>query len=367
MNEITASPHQIVVIAVEGLEGSTATSRFMPLVQTFVAKGAWTPMMRTIHPAPKIGWASIFFSLGIDRFGCSEEWCGMISQVTANVRSWVDILEEDLGYSVTLLSENKKMMAEVLQRPVTRFSYTKEGSFDSVHLPITDQPRLVLLHYTGLNRIGESSGYDLTNYRAKVDCLDKSIYKATMELWEFSPDNTTFILVSNHGGSKFVSTKFNLESIQVPFMLWGHNVTIRAHFSGQESETLQVGPTLFDILGYNEFAPEEWIERPISGINTHGPYPNRTIFLEHEEIKLNGDECQIPMSVTHRDIVKGRSTIIIVGLLVHGLIFFLMGKINVSILYVLFLLTFWLDHVLRSLILGFSGDVRFGEDNKVFR
>lgn len=319
----TNTPHQFIIIAIEALEGSMATSRFMPLVQSFASKGVWTPMMRVPSSSPKINWKSIFYSLGPDRIGCDEEWCGIVSQVSMNTRSLIDIFEEDFGYNVALFSENKKTMTNILNRYVTKFSYTETGSFDNVHLPSLNngQPRLVLLHYNGLQHIGEASGYGSTNYRAKIACFDKSIYKAVLELWADSPDNTTFLLVSNHGGVEFNSKKFAMTGIQVPFMMWGQNVTVRAHISGQVTETLQIGPTVLSIFGHQDDIPSEWIEVPIENINTNPTYANLSIFLPPRTgIKLDDYECHIPSSVPHSKIAFGQHLIIVIGVLFYTIL-----------------------------------------------
>ena len=320
----TTTNHQLIFVAVSGLTSSGSTSRYMPYVQSFVTKGAWTPLMRTVHPNPKISWNSIFYALAPNRFGCGDEaWCGIVSQVSVDVRSWISILEEDFNYNVAIFSENRKLLTDVLGRPVTKFSYTKQGSFEDQYLPSDGSSRVVVLHFDSLDRIGEAYGYESTNYYAKVHCLDQSIYKAVMELWDYSPFNTTVMLVSNHGGVKFRSNKYALNGLRVPFMLWGEKVTPHAHFTGQITETLQIGPTILSLLGYEDAIPEEWLEMPIPGINTSpssSSYANRSIFPERDEIVLNGYECQLPQSVSHNSVRRSQN-----GLIVLGLFFFFFG------------------------------------------
>ncbi len=293
--------HQLIIFAVDGLLGRVVTHRYMPLLYEYIKLGAYTTSMRTTHDTrhAKLGWISAFFASSSSEFGCDDNGCDSVPRVDDDMRSWIDMLEDDHGYAITLLSERPDVMIDVLERDdVDGFHQCSMRMFrhvEDITLPNAHR-RLLLINVGCVDRLGHVSGFGGVNYFAQVACLDRQLTFIVDKLWQQRPNTTTFMLLSNHGGSGFDHNDFDTATVEVPFAMWGYGVKQHASFWTLASEVEQIGPSLFTALGYEDCIPSTWLYRPIDNIYTTSNY---AVYVPPaEEIEsVDRSECNIPQSV----------------------------------------------------------------------
>ncbi len=304
--------HQLVIFAVDGFVSKTVLAAHMPLLQKFTQLGGVTTTMRTtdsMHSA-SAGWISVFYSASPSEFGCNDHGCEHVPRFDPNDRSFIEILEEDHGYVSTIFSENSRVFGNILERDdVRQADLCSRSLFNSVrdaHLPQVDR-RIVVVHLSCLDRLGAVSGYTSYNYLDRVHCLDKEIASLSMQLWDHAPNHTTFLVTSNHGGSGFTHTQFNLPTINVPFAAWGYGFKKHAHFMGKYLLTQQIAPTLFTALNISDEIPLTWLEKPMS--DDVYALDEGTYAIQYEveqllpsEITIDNQQCILPFSTSHHEV-----------------------------------------------------------------
>lgn len=295
--------HQLIIFAVDGLLGRVVTPRYMPLLYEYIKRGAYTTAMRTTHDTrhSKLGWISAFFASSSSEFGCDDNGCDSVPRVDDDMRDWITMLEEDHGYAVTLLSERQDVIVDVLERDdVDAFHQCSMRMFrhvEDITLPNAHR-RLLLMNVGCVDRLGHVSGFGGVNYFAQVACLDRQLSFIVDQLWQQRPNTTTFMLLSNHGGSGFDHNNFDTSTVEVPFAMWGYGVKQHTSFRMIASEVEQIGPSLFTALGYEDCIPNTWLYRPIENIYDSVNYA-AYVAPEEEFESVERSECNIPQSVDH--------------------------------------------------------------------
>lgn len=261
--------HQIVVFAVDGLLSTMIGYRFMPAMDKIMGTGCTTMKMRTMDAtvSEQATWGSIFYSADVSSWGCDKDGCNEVPKAAEILsQSWIDLLESNANYGVALFSDKPREIEKVLGRDVEKVDYRSlVFSSSMLHLPGDNDQRIILFHFSGLNEIGRTSGYDSVNYRAFVACIDRALFRLTGKLWPLAKNTTTFMLLSNHGGSGHGHSHFDIKTLQVPFAMWGYGMGKRqCHIGLLPVETMQIAPTLFSIFNQSNLIPESsWHDRPI--------------------------------------------------------------------------------------------------------
>ena len=309
--------HQIVVLAVDGLVSTALSDYFMPLTQPLAAMGCNTRRMRTADAvrSQDATWASVFYCADPSAFGDAR--VPRISDALQN--SWLDLLEQEKGYSLALFSDSPRELRELLGRPVTRADFrSDEIGGAALHLAGDNAKRVVLLHMGELDDIGPASGYDSVNYRAYVACLDRAIHRQLAALWSLQPETTTVLLVSNHGGKDYDHGHFNTDTLQVPFALFGYGIPKRrCHVVSHATETAQIGPTLFQLFNYSDAVPEEWFMRPM----LVPPFDDFCAATYSDFLAVPGDdalrakECNVYRATRHASLSRAMWLSVVMGVL----------------------------------------------------
>lgn len=288
----------------------------MPKTHVMADRGLYTSHMRTVHDIANslVAWDSVFYASSTSERGCDNNGCDSVPRAIDDMPNWIDILEssEDDGgadYTVTVFSQDKKTMDAVLDRNSLSYppmTHAMEDAILDYHFPDTPN-QLVLVHFSGLDRVGVVNGYGSINYKALVGCTDDSIDLLSRYLWERCPNGTTFMLMSNHGGNNYEHSSFTMAVIQVPFMMWGHNVAPHVHVDDQALETTQIGPTLLTVLSLEDSIPDFWNDKPIHGIKPRHDCPDGVTFhtlpAPPEGSEDENASCEVlPVSVSHKDI-----------------------------------------------------------------
>ena len=271
--------HQLIIFAISGLSGISSGSRYMPFVNKLSsAHGVRTTKARTVsstHSLP--GWIGHFYAATPSEYGCIDDSCSLPPE-QSNYHSILDVLQYDYNYAISIHSNecsqinNENIIEKVFKNkyPVSchplwedRDSFIKIASSEE-NLPQTNK-RVIIFHFSGLDIIGQSMGYGSYNYRSHITCIDQQIKQITEKLWKWDEENSTFLLISNHGGHKYNYNKFNLDSIQVPIAMWGYGIKEKVNLFTKSIDTTQVAPSILNCLEYD--IPEEWNHKPISNIN----------------------------------------------------------------------------------------------------
>lgn len=302
-------PHQLIIFAVDGLLGRRSTPRFMPFVFNMVnrAGGVYTSKARTVQTSvSKPGWISLFYGATPSEYGCKDNFKCSVPSDTENFKSILDILEYDYNYSVEIHAEHHIISdafnhkKSVMMHGSWNKNMMEYGMIEN-NLPQTNR-RTLLFHFNGADHLGHSRGYGSHDYDAQVMCIDWQIYKLTMKLWEWEPERTTFLLISDHGGLHYEHNTFDLEALQVPVAMWGYNVAKHINLFSYPIDTVQVAPTLLYILDYD--IPEYWKHKPVEKCKAHikgisiNDAKQSLINSTHpvEELTI----CPVPHDASHR-------------------------------------------------------------------
>lgn len=222
---------QVVVFMVDGLLSRMSTGTYMPLLHTFVDHGIWDMHMRgdVSYSDDKIGWISTLYGVTPAEIGCDTmAGCGALAPEITDPYNFFDVLTDTLGYQDNIHSEDPLHTTEIIGdvyniHPFTSRVNPGHDITDDLMLS-AEGDRLVVVHWNQLVTTGFSDGWASSNYIGQVACLDYQIHKLTMDLWAYSPNRTTFILLSDRGGYHFSNQNFRLDTAQIVFSAWGYGV-----------------------------------------------------------------------------------------------------------------------------------------------
>jgi hypothetical protein len=287
--------------------GQRITGRYMPLLHEFIPNGAWTIQMRPAlsHKHPEVSLIPDFYGISPIDMGCTDEsGCGDLPAIAWGAQNFIEILEESFGYEVNIFSEKPSLLSIILgdTYPITKFSSKKCNFYEDLHYS-TQGNRIILFHWHNIDRSGEANAFGGANYDLQVSTLDYQIYMLTLALWPYSGNHTTFFLMGDQGGDGFGHDRFNIRSVQTPFVLWGYNVQKGVDFYDQPTSTVQMPITMFDVLYPTEsigVVPSYWNVNPITGIRNENDY---AIWADYESANIPDEPiCSIPNAISHKTI-----------------------------------------------------------------
>lgn len=305
MANVVGDDHRLVVYAINGLTSEKSMTRHMPNMAKFFQQGGATSKMRTTYgtQSPMANWIGIFHGSSSVEFGCDNNGCSSVPRMDPDARSFVSILEDDHGYKVEVFSEDAFAFNNMLEREedldVHSFDVCSRGLYEGV-AAYRDSPgrSLLVVHVACLDNVGESDGYARESYDTRVSCLDKELANLSRELWSMRPNSTTFMFVANHGGAEHSHGKFNLDTITIPFAVWGRGFRSRSSMIGEPMITQEVAPTLFKALGFEESSSPMWFEHPIQS----DIYGEGATFaaLDTSSIQLvDAEECKVIFTIRY--------------------------------------------------------------------
>ena len=313
--QATEEPHQVVVFAINGLMGKKTTGRAMPLLHDFTNKGVWTMQMRATlsNKHPKIGWIPSFYGLSPIAYGCDEEaGCENVPPMVYDPLNYIDVLGETLQYQINIFSETPEYLGTIIgdNYNINKFNSKKDDLLTQVHLSSFGN-RFVLFHWNEIERTGASDGWASSNYNGQVDCLDYQIYTLALALWEYSPNRTTFVMLSDRGGHNFGHKQFVLDTVQTPLAMWGYGITKNVNLFDAIVDPIQLPITLLTAIDANatDDVPSYWNTEVIPRV----VQTNESLMLRLGDIHVRTidtpPQCDIPNTVEHHDL---QVTIVIV-------------------------------------------------------
>ncbi len=308
--------HQIIVFAIDGLAGQAASKLWMPFSQTLASKGGmYTTRARTVYSTEsKPGWISIIYGGAPADFGCLKNGKCTLPSIVKDYDSIFDVVEQQ-GYEVRIHSEHS-IISDVLQNRwvVMRFDPSTDAmmqySFLEHNMP-QGKKRFLFFHFNNVDKQGHTIGYNSDNYHYQVICVDRMIQRMTSKLWRRNPYRTTFVIVSDHGGSGFGHGQFDLQDFQVPIMMWGYGIKREQNLFQNAISTLQVAPTILYASGLMNVTPSYWSRPRIPNIYVHPPEHgldmNDGMLLRSLDDDGNGQDhefwqyCPLPQMASHDD------------------------------------------------------------------
>lgn len=307
--------HQLVVYAINGLTAEMAMARHMPTMAKVFQQGGITAKMRTTYAtrSPVANWIGIFHGASSVEYGCDNNGCNNVPRMDPSARSLVAIMENNYAYETQVFSEDGQRFNEMLERDedvnVHSHGVCSRGVFEDVMTYAYDDDvvranrTIILVNIMCLDNLGESDGYGLENYVSRVLCLDKELASMTKALWQRNEEATTFIMVANHGGLMYNHGQFNLDTIAVPFAVWGYGFRRHASMIGEPTTTQEIAPTLFKALNIEESASRTWLERAItSNIYSSNSTVESARYSDIAELaipQIDEEECDVVFTIRH--------------------------------------------------------------------
>ncbi len=263
--------HQLIIFAVEGLSGRSAVGRIMPFIggaATF--SGTYTIKARTVlaydGTASVPGWIAHLFAATPAEYGCaSDRDVCAVPPDTWDYKSIIDVLAYDQNYDVQLYIQGDTLNQALKNKwPTRTFDYVthdmEDYACDEQNLPQTNR-RALLFHFVGAEHTARSYGYSSANYDYNCRCIDASIRRMVLSLWEWEPERSTFVVIGDHGGSGFSHDQFDLMTLQVPIIMWGYGINEGMDMFRRPVDATQTSPTILEALGYE--IPEHWLHTPL--------------------------------------------------------------------------------------------------------
>lgn len=306
-----SEPQQIVIFMVDGLLSKLTTAVNMPLVHTFINHGVWDIHSRgdISYSDPKIGWISSLFGITPVQYGCDPlVGCNVIAPEIADPYNIIDVLTDTLDYQANIFSEDPLYTTSIIGdvysiRPFSTRTHNPEHISNDLSLT-TIGNRLVLFHWNQLVSTGFSDGWASSNYFGQVACFDYEIYKLSMALWSYSPNRTTFVLLSDRGGRYFSNRNFHLDTSQIVFAAWGYGVKQPPNINHIAITPSQFPKTILAMVDpdYETDAPTYWNSETIS--LTLQPNPNLHLNLNNINVPsdLTPPLCIIPNNIPNHTI-----------------------------------------------------------------
>lgn len=320
------SPHQMIIFLVSSLRGEESGSEWMPFTSAVSSLGVYVNNARIEAPTEKgfSGWISALYGATREEYGCidNSENC-QVPSIHDRYYSLLDVLEYDEGYSVEVFSESSVSEPNMLKRtlrhtrPVMEFDDRKldmmQHGLDEEHLPQTDR-RALIFHFSALDRLVLSHGYESLEYRGQVLCIDWQISQLVKSLWRWEPSHTTFALVSNHGGRDYGHREFSLKSLQVPLAVFGYGIYAHQGRDLYQSaiSTNQLPATILKALNYE--APNYWRHEALRDCyDTEDSDAQRysAVARSFDTDAFKPSICPIPTNIEHSHISNGVFLIII--------------------------------------------------------
>lgn len=317
INETLPINHQLVIYAINGLPAEMAMARHMPEMARIFKEGSITAKMRTTYAtrSPVANWIGIFHGASSVEYGCDNNGCSDVPRLDPNARSLIAILENNYGYESQIFSEDAKHFNEMLERDedvnVHNHGVCSRGIFEDVMTYAYDEDvvrpnrSIVVVNVMCLDNLGESDGYGLENYEYRLFCLDKELAFITKALWRRNVNTTTFMLVANHGGLMYNHGQFNLDTIVVPFAVWGYGFRRHSSMIGEPTTTQEIAPTLFKALNIERSASRTWLEHAITShiyANTPSECAQYADIEEFPGIQIDEEECNVVFTIRHKEI-----------------------------------------------------------------
>lgn len=273
--------HQLVVFAIEGLSSAAFSQTFMPFIfKMGTSFGVSSTSMRAVENTFSVpSWTAHFYSDTPAQSGCrGNGHCELPSEILSQ-KSLLDVLENDNEYAIKILSECDDDEPNPLedtfrrQRVVEKFPLSSREMMDRLMneqvLPQTNR-RAFVIHFSSLVKAGQAHRWDGESYNAHAYIVDWQISQICKSLWEYEPERTTFVVISNHGGSGYGFHNFDLKTLNVPLAMWGYGISREGKsLTGKAHDTTQTAPTIIKAIGF-EVPSNHWSHRPIGGIYGDG-------------------------------------------------------------------------------------------------
>lgn len=316
--------NQVVVFMVDGLLSRMTSGMYMPYLHSFVNHGVWDIHARgdISHSENKIGWISSLFGISPIQFGCDPMFgCGSVAPEVSDPYNIFDVLTDTLDYLPNIYSEDPKYTENIIGdvytvRPFnTRVKAGHDLNDDLTSLSALGD-RLVVFHMKQLEVTGFSDGWGSSNYIGQVACLDYQILQLTMNLWEYSPNKTTFILLSDRGGYHFSNHNFQLDTAQIVFAAWGYGVKQPPNIGSVTVNPTQIPKTILAMVDpdFETDAPPYWNAETLTQAVQGNPALHFVLGSVDAPTDTHAPLCIIPNTVSNY-------TLKIVCVLLYGIMF----------------------------------------------
>ncbi len=303
--------HRLVIFAINSLTTDMAMARHMPNMAKFFQLGGITAKMRSTYVTRSINdnWVGIFYGATSVEYGCDHNGCNKVPRLDQAARSLVYLLEESHNYDVQVFSEDVEEFNEMLEREedvnLHACRLCSRDIFDRVYEYTQDESSnatgrsLIIVNLACLDYLGVAEGYGLENYEARVLCLDKELAILTKRLWQQSPNSTTFVFTSNHGGDGYSRMHFDLDTINTPFAVWGYGFKKHAPLLGKPMINSEIAPTIFTALTLADEIPRSWLTRPIADIYSQTEHARYHDTIAFSAEPIDEEQCFVRFTVKH--------------------------------------------------------------------
>lgn len=251
--------HQYVLFLVEGLDPTSGLMhRWMPYLAAATSDGHGVKATDMRIDDYKFSWLTHLYAATRIEYGSSD-----LAPIEQGYHGLLEVLSETYGYSVAVFSDYKQALPEGVRNRYHVVDVPRDGSFVKEvvfeRLPHTSR-RVVVVHMGGAFGTTRAFGYDSGNYGAQLACLDWQIETITARLGAEFHGDSTFAVMSNHGGQgapyKHADGELHTTLVRVPFGAWGSGVGMCGSCGVDETETMQIAHTLLEAGGLD--APEYW-------------------------------------------------------------------------------------------------------------
>jgi len=264
----------VVIIGVDGLSPIGIDNADTPVLDRFIAEGAYTPVARAVMPTNSSpNWASMIMGAGPAQHGVlSNQWPLPGSWLKPNTDgpqsifpTIFSILREQQPDAKIAVIHDWGGFGRLFQRRMVDIILDTDGPEETTEKTVETirehKPTLLFVHLDHVDGALHAEGFATEPYFEAVTKADGLIGKILDALAEAGiEDRTAVIISSDHGGEGTGHGGSSLEEVIIPWMVRGPGV-IPGKTIEDTVNTFDTASTAAWLLGLEQ--PQAWIGRPV--------------------------------------------------------------------------------------------------------
>ncbi|MGL4852727.1 MAG: alkaline phosphatase [Phocaeicola sp.] len=270
-------PKHLIIIGFDGLSSwAINNGAQMPTLRKLMKEGAHTLETRTVLPSSSaVNWASMFMGAGPELHGYTT-WGSKSPDLPARVLTENERFPDAFAAIHKKLPEAKMgyfyewdgMRYLVDSLSFDRFEHGKltldGGLKNAIDYITTTRPTLCAIIYDEPDGVGHRSGWESSEYMARIAELDQSIEAVLTAVQKAGMmDETIIMVVSDHGGIETGHGKISMKEMQIPSVFYGKGIK-SGHYMDESTMIYDTAPTIAHI--FDAEPAQVWVGRPMLSI-----------------------------------------------------------------------------------------------------
>ena len=268
---------RIILIGIDGVSAEGFQYSNTPEINKLISQGVISLKTRGVMPTVSApNWATILSGAGPEQHGVtSNNWSLMnqgfdptVKDADGYFNSIFTTIRKQMPKAVTAMFYDWQWLGTYVNK-----KYISKDQFVEGHVMITsvalnyikkENPLFTFIYYGHPDETAHSKGFNTKEYYQSINDIDTEIGKLVAGLQEAKMmQNTTLMIVSDHGGIGFGHGGESMLEIEVPWIISGPGIKKNVLLE-TPNDLANTAPTIAKILGLK--APTEWIGKPVNEV-----------------------------------------------------------------------------------------------------